>query len=249
MTGNTDRVEDSDFATKEQNTQSSSQEEKQTRKKLRSQINYPPYVSGYGAIGELFPKIIQAAVPPKFTQDFMQTVLGMKSSSHRALIPLLKKLGFLDQANIPTDVYRLYRDSSQSQKVMAEQIRKAYADIYQTNEYAHDLDKEELTLKLRTLTGAAEDDRNIKDVASTFLELRKLSNFDIERNSKVIEDIPEQIKKDDLGNPMENKPPIHRSHKTNFGISYTINLNLPATTDIEVFNAIFKSLRENILDE
>jgi hypothetical protein len=31
------------------------------------------------------------------------------------------------------------------------------------------------------------------------------------------------------------------------GISYTINLNLPATTEIEVFNAIFKSLKEYIL--
>lgn len=32
-------------------------------------------------------------------------------------------------------------------------------------------------------------------------------------------------------------------------LSYTINLNLPATTEIEVFNAIFKSLRENLLRE
>jgi hypothetical protein len=33
------------------------------------------------------------------------------------------------------------------------------------------------------------------------------------------------------------------------GLSYTINLNLPATTEIEVFDAIFKSLRENLLRE
>ena len=30
-------------------------------------------------------------------------------------------------------------------------------------------------------------------------------------------------------------------------LGYTINLNLPATTDIAVFNAIFKSLREHLL--
>ena len=30
-------------------------------------------------------------------------------------------------------------------------------------------------------------------------------------------------------------------------LSYTINLNLPATSDIAVFNAIFKSLKENVL--
>jgi hypothetical protein len=30
-------------------------------------------------------------------------------------------------------------------------------------------------------------------------------------------------------------------------LKYTINLNLPATSDIAVFNAIFKSLKENLL--
>ena len=35
--------------------------------------------------------------------------------------------------------------------------------------------------------------------------------------------------------------------KTPLKLSYTINLNLPATTEIEVSNAIFKSLRENLL--
>jgi len=30
-------------------------------------------------------------------------------------------------------------------------------------------------------------------------------------------------------------------------LSYTINLNLPETDDINVYNAIFKSLKENML--
>ena len=32
-------------------------------------------------------------------------------------------------------------------------------------------------------------------------------------------------------------------------LAYTINLNLPATSDIAVFNAIFKSLKENLLKD
>jgi hypothetical protein len=32
-----------------------------------------------------------------------------------------------------------------------------------------------------------------------------------------------------------------------FNLSYTINLNLPETADVEVFNAIFRSLKENLL--
>ena len=32
-------------------------------------------------------------------------------------------------------------------------------------------------------------------------------------------------------------------------LGYTINLNLPATSDIAVFNAIFRSLKENLLKD
>jgi hypothetical protein len=91
------------------------------RKKVGSGIAYPPYVNAYGAIPKLFAAIKAASVPPKFTQDFLESVLGMKSTSHRALIPLLKRLGFLDQANVPTEQYRRIRDKEDSRKVMAHQ--------------------------------------------------------------------------------------------------------------------------------
>lgn len=36
--------------------------------------------------------------------------------------------------------------------------------------------------------------------------------------------------------------------KLGLNLSYTINLNLPATSDQAVFNAIFRSLREHLLN-
>jgi len=220
--------------------------ETEARKKVRPSVNYPPYISGYGSITQLFEKIRQAAVPAKFTQDFVTTVLGMTSSSHRALIPLLKKLGFIDQANIPTEAYRMYRDGTHSGSVMAQQLRSTYSDIYQTHEYAHKLSKDELASKLRTLTGAAEDDKNIGAVVGTFLELKKLADFDRQENNTPIQELPKRIEQEQAPEP---KIHSHKSRQSNLGISYTINLNLPATTDIEVFNAIFKSLKEHIFYE
>ena len=61
---------------------------------------YLPYVNAYGSIPKLFIGIKTAAVPPKVSQNFLDSVLDLKSSSHRALIPLLKKLGFLDSGNV-----------------------------------------------------------------------------------------------------------------------------------------------------
>lgn len=217
----------------------------EVKKKTRTDLNYPPYVTGYGAIPKLFSKIKAASVPPKFNYDFMKSVLEMRSSSHQALIPLLKKLEFLDQANVPTDAYRQYRDDSQSQKIMAQQLRKAYSKLYQANEYADKLNKGDLTAKLKALTGAADDDTTISAVVSTFLELKKLANFDWEQH----ENTPTEKKKIEPEQNLDTKAHSPKLRQTSLGISYTINLNLPATSEIEVFNAIFKSLKEHILYE
>jgi hypothetical protein len=42
-------------------------------------------------------------------------------------------------------------------------------------------------------------------------------------------------------------PPPPVREQAGLNLSYTINLNLPETTDVEVFNAIFRSLKENLL--
>jgi len=209
-------------------------------------IEYPPYVNAYGGIPVLFRRIKEAAVPPKFTQDFLTTSLGLKSSSFRAMIPLLKKLGFIDPSNVPTEAYRSFREDSLAGAVMAAQLREAYRVLFSANEYAYKLDKKELASKLRSLLGAGEDDAIVPTVASTFLELSKLSRWDMaavpaKSKSKEEPDFedPTDLKRDGKDAVLGRK----------LGLSYTINLNLPATTEIEVFNAIFKSLRENLLRE
>jgi hypothetical protein len=48
----------------------------------------------------------------------------------------------------------------------------------------------------------------------------------------------------------EDRPPAgaERTNKVlGFNLGYTINLNLPATSDAAVFDAIFKSLKEHLL--
>ena len=75
---------------------------------------YPPYVNAYGKISDVFEGIKSASVPPKFTYDFLSTVLGLTSSSYRAMIPLLKKLDFLDQGSVPTEHYKKFRDDFDS---------------------------------------------------------------------------------------------------------------------------------------
>tara|TARA_R110001592_G_scaffold347420_1_gene640919 strand:- start:882 stop:1529 length:648 start_codon:yes stop_codon:yes gene_type:complete len=212
---------------------------------------YPPYVNAYGKISDIFDAIKSASVPPKFTQDFLTSVLGLKSSSYRAMIPLLKKIDFLDVASVPTENYKQYRDDSKSKAILGEKVKDAYADLYRASEYAHKLNKEELTSKLKTLLGVGDDDKNLPYVVATFMELVKLSNFGGKTvvPAKPVKNNPEPAVETKTKQPKEQEPEEIITIKRKFGISYTINLNLPATTEIEVYNSIFKALKENLLDE
>jgi hypothetical protein len=201
---------------------------------------YPPYVNAYGAIPKLFAGIKTAAVPPKVSQNFLESVLDLTSSSHRALIPLLKKLGFIDSGNVPTQAYKDFREDSLSGSVMAERLREAYKSLFNANEYAWKMPKADLVSKFKNLSGAGDEDRVIATVASTFLELSKMAKWE--------GGAPPRRDPESSGGAGGGVPPTRREEPPNgINLSYTINLNLPATTEIEVFNAIFKSLRENLL--
>jgi hypothetical protein len=202
--------------------------------------DYLPYVNAYGSIPKLFAGITAAAVPPKVSQNFLESVLDLKSSSHRALIPLLKKLGFIDSSNVPTQAYKDFREDNLSGSVMAERLREAYKSLFNANEYAWKMPKADLLSKFKNLSGAGDEDKVIPTVASTFLELSKLAKWE--------GGVPPKKELQGAGAGGSGTPPARREEIPNvLGLSYTINLNLPATTEIEVFNAIFKSLRENLL--
>ena len=162
------------------------------------------------------------------------------------MIPLLKKLGFVDPANVPTQAYKDFREDSLSGNIMAERLRDAYKSLFQANEYAWRLNKDELTSKLKSLTGAAEDDGTIPAVVGTFLALSKLAKWEGTMPKKKEVSVS-AVDKGETGNGGHKQSDEFADGRLR--LSYTINLNLPATTEIEVFNAIFKSLRENMLRE
>lgn len=205
---------------------------------LEVMVNYPPYVNAYGLLSKLLEAIKTANVPSKFNRDFISTMLGLKSSSYNAMIPYLKNLGFLDQGNVPTQDYRDFRDGTISKQVMAKRIKETYRELFAANAYANRLTKEQVTAKLRSILGVGEDDKTIPNIGGTFNELCKFADFE--------SGMPEKKKTSKI----ENLPDVVKtSMGGKIGLSYTINLNLPATTDIEVFNSIFKSLKEHILNE
>ena len=209
---------------------------------------YPPYVNAYNSISKLLEAIQTASVPPKFTYDFLNTVLGLKSSSYRAMIPLLKKLEFLDVSSVPTQAYKDYRNEDISKSVLAEKIKIAYSDVFSANEYAYKLGKDDIAKLVTTLTGAEKGDPLASAVAGTIFELFKLAEFEQKGSNKTIKKETPHSATTETQPEQKVFKEVVSSDNVKLGISYTINLNLPATTEIDVFNAIFKSLKNNIID-
>lgn len=137
-----------------------------------------PYVNATNLVSTVLDKIIEAPTPPKFTLDFIHHKLGIKTSSVRAIPPLLIKLGFLSTDRIPTETYNEFRNSNKSPAIMAEAIREAYKELYECSEYAHTLSDNDLKSYIIQITGLERNNRTVNAICGTFKALREYADFD-----------------------------------------------------------------------
>lgn len=198
-----------------------------------------PYVNGYNQIENLLLKMKEVPIPEVFSHDFIKNKLMLRSSTYHAMVPLLKKLEFLDASSKPTTVYKEWKDSSRSQIVMAQSLKKAYSRLYEYSEFLQNLSDNEIKEKIAVALNIKAGDEKVKNIFGTFNILRNHANFDdaiamptVPKGQELVfTKEPENISKND----------------TKLGISYTINLHLPPSDDKAVFDAIFTSLKKHLL--
>lgn len=208
-----------------------------------------PYSTSVGTLEKMLEKIKNAPAPERFTQDFVGTKLSMKGGTANSCIPLLKKMGLVAGDGAPTNLYREFRNPSKSRTALGEAFKKLYARLYEMNEYIHDATDQDVLGLIVECTGSEHDNAATKYTLATFNMLRKHADFDAEEAD--IEVLEKTIEESGLNhqNPITvNVPQQPAQQGKGINLSYTINLNLPATKDVEVFNAIFKSLKEHILE-
>lgn len=205
-----------------------------------------PYTTAPGNIERALIAIKSAATPDRVTQDFVKTILKIPGGSGDQITAFLRKVGFVNADGTPSDLYKRFRNEATSGAAVAEALKLGYAPLYRRNEFMHALPEEELRGIVIVETGAAKDSVVPDNVVASIEGLKKFAKFNgspapVEQQAPAAALIPrpEEPRSDTL----------HRSRRVGMNLSYTINLNLPATSDIAVFNAIFKSLKENLLTE
>jgi hypothetical protein len=207
------------------------------------------YLNSVKNLTAIMRKIVEGTAPDKFTTEHLKKI-GFPSSNDRALIGVLKDLGFLAESGTPTQRYHDYRDASKAKQVLGDSLKEAYSEIFHINEKPSQSDRP-------AITGLFKSTHNVSDqvagfMANTFLTL--LSLADISISSKP------QKKEIEKPKTMESGPkiaePVQSTQNENFSphpiipnLRYNIEIHLPATKDIEVYNSIFKSLKQHLLND
>lgn len=195
-----------------------------------------PYLATPGTIDNAVKKVKAAATPPTFNNDFVHAKLQIKGGAGKALPPFFKKLGLVADNGKPTSLYHQVRNSATAGAAIAEAMKIGYRALYEVNEYCHELNDKDLMGLILQVTGLEDSNKAAQNIKASFLRLKKHADF---------EGSIEQEDEDAEGKGAAGAGQTATLKGLNIG--YTINLNLPATTNIEVFNAIFQSLRNNLL--
>ena len=206
------------------------------------------YTKKPNAIAAYFEAMLDAEPPERFTYRFLEN-LEFKSTNDRLFIKILKDLGFLDADGVPTDRYYEFLDRSRAEKVVAEGIRDAYADLFAVNTKAHELSGPDVKNKLRTLYKGAKSDNVIDRVASTFVALCEYADFT--GPARADEDRAGVADERDDGEDEERTETTASSTRgtgslTLGALQYHFNIVLPESRDQAVYDAIFKSLRDHL---
>ena len=198
------------------------------------------YLTSTKNLGGILEALQKATLPSKFTYDFLKK-LGYPSSTDRPIIPLLKAMRFVDDGGTPLDRYRRYKDATQARAVMAEGIREAYTDVFGVDQNAQNLSNDELKGIFARLSGKS--DSVAEKMALTFKALSNHANF---AAPPAIQE--SMVSRDGHESADDAKPVTHdapRAELPALQLHHDIHIHLPPSTEIAVYDAIFRALRQN----
>jgi len=197
-----------------------------------------PYTPAPGVFKKTLDGIITAGQPERFTSNFMDTMLGVTGGSSRYVPPLLKKMNFLTSDGTPTDLYTSFRTEGSRSAAAFAGLKNAFAELFQRNEFIHKANEPEVRDHIVAITGLTKNDTYVSYIWATFKVVRDFIIGDpvVEPKTEVT------VAKED-----HSKAALRLGEGARIGLVNNINIVLPESTNINVYNLIFQSLRANLL--
>lgn len=214
--------------------------EKAVRRKIPGGL---PYTSSPGVLRRVLEKIPASEKPGTFTYDFLGTVMEARGGAARPIIPILKATGLLNQVGAPTELYAQFQTDAGRPIVALQALRNGFGEIFRRNQYAHKADEAALIDVIVAITGLPKKEVIVRYILTTFQAFQEYAKQ--ARDGATIDeqgDVP----------PSYDAPPPAPTDQNDGGsgrlqLAYNINVVLPETTNVEVYNAIFRSLKANLL--
>lgn len=204
-----------------------------------------PYLASPGAISKVLAALIDAERPDKFTVNYLETVLGLTGGANRAVPPFLKKMGFLSSDASPTDRYARFKTESGRQQAAYDGLKDAYAELFRKNEVVHRADEKKVKDLIVEITGLNYSDNIVRLMYNCFDAIRTFipSGF----SSVSAKGIEVTHGKEVESGSADLNVDSSRAGTSPIGLSYHINLVLPETENQAVLDAIFRSIKRNLL--
>ena len=223
----------------DQDTAASASAEKAARRKIPGGL---PYTSSPGVLRRVLEKIPTSEKPGIFNTDFLGTVMGATGGAARPIIPILKATGLLNQTGAPTELYAQFQTDAGRPTAALQALRNGFGEIFRRNQYAHRADDATLVDVIVAITGLPKKEAIVRYILATFQAFQETAK--LAREDAPAEEPTEQVQSHDAALPA---PHGDLSGNGRLQLAYNINVMLPETTNVEVYNAIFRSLKANLL--
>lgn len=205
-----------------------------------------PRMSSVKNLHAILDKIQKAAVPEAFGITFLKD-MGFTSSNDRTVIKVLKFLGMLDSAGRPQASYRDFMDHTKSKRILAAVLRSAYDDLFKSDKLAQTRSYSDLKGWFKTKTGAGE--KVAEKMATTFKSLAVYADFDTAADATINSSTTSEKPPSPDLSPAQRSTAVGTSiaQSNGIGLTYRIEVHLPDTTNMDTFRAIFRAIREELL--
>ena len=235
-----------------------------------------PYVTAPGNIDKVLRGIQRCDVPGRINAGFVSEVLDIRGSSARQIVLWLKRTGFINADESPTDLYARFRNKATTASAASDALRTGYATLYALNPMMHTLADADIGALIMKTTGLGLGSNGVTLMIAAINGLRAHAGSDR----------PEQMKSGNAqpshqsssgATPMPSadggqtrqgadlrgtgmtqayanipaitlkSPPASMLSKMQGSTAFTIYLALPETSDSAVLSAIFKAMKDNLL--
>ncbi len=196
------------------------------------------YTTTPGKLKIALQNLIEAERPDIFNKAFIETYLSVSGGSAAPIPNIMKRVEFIGGDGKPTEWYGKFQTEGGRPEAALHGIKKAFQEIFRKNTFAHSLPEDKIKEIIVEITGLVKTDSIVSQIYGTFDAFRSFIPTGYVSSDGKGKDNKEEV--EEKGDDLEKRT-------RDLGLSYHINIVLPETKDIAVFNAIFQSLKNNLL--